>query len=191
MTLIIFFADCADRSDELGCSVPVIQRPPPPLITIGIGQWFNVSCTTVGQPVPEVIWRLNWGHIPSKCISSSINGVGYLACPDTQITDQGAYSCEAINVLGSTFATPDCILVVERAPSVCSTGSFNDLAEISRECLSCFCFGHTTDCSSTKLYISQVNIIVPFFFFFFFLFLFLFLYIFIVIRCHPQNSISV
>ncbi|XP_035706486.1 basement membrane-specific heparan sulfate proteoglycan core protein isoform X3 [Folsomia candida] len=148
--------DCADRSDELGCLAPVINRPPPPLITVGIGQWFNVSCTAVGQPVPEIVWRLNWGHIPTKCVTYSSDGIGYLSCPDTQIPDQGAYSCEAINVLGSTFAIPDCILVVERPPSVCPTSYFNDLADTTRDCLSCFCFGHTTDCSSTKLYISPM-----------------------------------
>ncbi len=72
---------------------------------------------------------------------------------------KGAYSCEAINVLGSTFAVPDCILVIERPKSVCDAGTFNELAENSRDCLSCFCFGHTSDCSSSKLYISQVIIV--------------------------------
>ena len=35
--------------------------------------------------------------------------VGVLECPDAQVSDQGAYSCEAINSKGSCFAgSPGC-----------------------------------------------------------------------------------
>ncbi|CAL8147958.1 unnamed protein product [Orchesella dallaii] len=148
--------DCQDRSDEFGCSAPVIQRPPPPIVNIEIGYSFNISCTAIGTPTPEVVWRLNWGHIPDKCVTSSVNGVGVLTCSNIQISDQGAYSCEAINTLGSTFAIPDCILVVKPAPGVCSTGFFNDLASSSRDCLPCFCHGQTSQCSSSNLFLSQL-----------------------------------
>lgn len=99
-------------------AAPVIQRPPPPIINLELGFTFNVSCTAVGKPTPEVVWRLNWGHIPDKCVTTSSNGVGVLTCTNIQIVDQGAYSCEAVNTLGSTFAIPDCILVVKSAPGI-------------------------------------------------------------------------
>ena len=41
----------------------------------------------------------------------SIDGYGTLTCPDAQPTDQGAYSCESINIKGSVFAVPDTIVV--------------------------------------------------------------------------------
>ena len=28
---------------------------------------FVINCTAMGIPTPEVIWRLNWGHVPDKC----------------------------------------------------------------------------------------------------------------------------
>lgn len=110
----------------------------------------------MGTPTPEVVWRLNWGHIPDKCVTTSSNGVGVLVCHQIQITDQGAYSCEAINTLGSTFAIPDCILVVKATPGLCSTGYFNELATNTRECLPCFCGGQTSQCGSSNLYLSQL-----------------------------------
>lgn len=95
--------DCVDGSDEIGCcelislnvfhvdslfsiSAPVyIQKPPPPMITLDPGALFEISCTAVGTPTPEVVWRLNWGHIPEKCTTRSENGVGVLTCPNIQV----------------------------------------------------------------------------------------------------------
>lgn len=76
---------------------PTILIPPPPMININIGTTIVINCTAVGVPTPEVVWRLNWGHVPSKCTMTSESGYGVLTCNDAQIIDQGAYSCEAIN----------------------------------------------------------------------------------------------
>lgn len=46
---------------------------------------MTISCTAVGVPTPEVVWRLNWGHLPPKCTTQSVNGVGTLTCPDIQV----------------------------------------------------------------------------------------------------------
>jgi hypothetical protein len=73
-----------------------------------------------------------------------------------QESDQGAYSCEAINNRGSVFAVPDSILVVKKQPSVCRRGYFNSEARSPAECISCFCFGVTTDCQSADLFTYQV-----------------------------------
>ncbi|XP_049843588.1 basement membrane-specific heparan sulfate proteoglycan core protein isoform X30 [Schistocerca gregaria] len=148
--------DCQDRSDEIGCSPVYIQTPPPPMVNLNIGDTMNISCTAIGVPTPEVVWRLNWGHIPAKCTTRSVNGVGTLICPDIQETDQGAYSCEAINTRGPVFAVPDAILVVNRPPSVCQRGYFNDLAYRPSDCIPCFCFGVTSDCSSADLFTYQL-----------------------------------
>ena len=75
---------------------------------------FVINCTAMGIPTPEVIWRLNWGHVPDKCRQTSTptvgnRALGVLECPDAQVSDQGAYSCEAINSKGSCFAgSPGC-----------------------------------------------------------------------------------
>lgn len=89
--------DCQDRSDEIGCSKPTILIPPPPMIMVNLGTTIYINCTAVGVPTPEVVWRLNWGHVPSKCTMTSEAGYGVLTCTDAQAIDQGAYSCEAIN----------------------------------------------------------------------------------------------
>jgi len=70
---------------------------------------FVINCTAMGIPTPEVIWRLNWRHVPDKCEQTSVEvegnrAFGELRCPDAVPSDQGAYSCEAINVKGSCFA---------------------------------------------------------------------------------------
>lgn len=61
------------------------MTPPPPMVQLNVGEIFVISCTAVGIPVPEVVWRLNWGHIPEKCTTKSSNGVGTLTCPDIQV----------------------------------------------------------------------------------------------------------
>ncbi|CAB0021057.1 unnamed protein product [Nesidiocoris tenuis] len=70
----------------------------------------------------------------------------------------GAYSCEAIN--GKIkFANPDANVVVRNCngPSepVCPAGSFNDLAQSRADCIQCFCFGKTPDCSSARLEVKK------------------------------------
>ncbi|XP_046613235.1 basement membrane-specific heparan sulfate proteoglycan core protein isoform X7 [Neodiprion virginianus] len=150
--------DCMDGSDELGCSKVTIQSPPPMMVELNVGETFTITCTAVGIPVPEINWRLNWGHIPDKCKTTSVNGVGTLTCPNIAIEDQGAYSCEAMNGLrgpnepGWTFAVPDTILVVKNPDGVCPAGQFNSLARSPEECISCFCFGVATTCSSADLF---------------------------------------
>ncbi|XP_065349474.1 basement membrane-specific heparan sulfate proteoglycan core protein isoform X7 [Cloeon dipterum] len=148
--------DCLDASDELGCRVPVITVLPKPMVVLDIGAVLTITCTAVGVPTPDVSWRLNWGHVPAKCSQTSNDGVGLLECTDIQEQDQGAYSCEAVNTQGSTFAVPDTILVVNRQPTPCRQGTFNDLAVAPNECLNCFCFGVTTDCKSADLYTYQL-----------------------------------
>uniref|UniRef100_A0A8D9EVV2 Basement membrane-specific heparan sulfate proteoglycan core protein n=1 Tax=Cacopsylla melanoneura TaxID=428564 RepID=A0A8D9EVV2_9HEMI len=149
--------DCDDSSDEVGCSEPHIKTLPPPQVILDIGALFTITCVTVGNPTPLVSWRLNWNHIPTKCKATSDQGVGTLTCPDVQESDQGAYSCEAINSRGVKFATPDTILTVNRPniPSAnqCARGTFSDVNVISqRDCISCFCFGVSTDCYSSNMY---------------------------------------
>ncbi|XP_046669711.1 basement membrane-specific heparan sulfate proteoglycan core protein isoform X9 [Homalodisca vitripennis] len=148
--------DCQDGSDEFGCSKAEIQKPPPSMVVKQPGETFTITCTAVGVPTPEVVWRLNWGHIPPKCQTTSVNGYGTLTCPNIMESDQGAYSCEALNNRGSTFAIPDTILVVKPDAHVCTEGSFNELAKSPEECIPCFCFGKSTSCRSANLFIFQL-----------------------------------
>ncbi|XP_050533162.1 basement membrane-specific heparan sulfate proteoglycan core protein-like isoform X14 [Daktulosphaira vitifoliae] len=146
--------DCNDGSDEFGCRPVQFQTPPKPLVTLDIGSEFIITCRAIGVPVPEISWRLNWGHVPSKCVMTSVDGYGTLKCPDIQEADQGAYSCEGINIHGSEIAVPDTILVVKPIgkPTSCSTGTFNDIALSKQDCVNCFCFGITSNCRSSKLF---------------------------------------
>nr|CAH7733355.1 unnamed protein product [Callosobruchus chinensis] len=146
--------DCVDGSDEIGCVKPVVYRPPPPMVNLVVGDRFEINCTAVGVPTPLIVWRLNWRHVPAKCRSHSENGVGTLVCDNIQVEDQGAYSCEAINIKGMTFAHPDTILMVTR-DSLCRPGYFNVQARNERECIKCFCFGQTSTCRSADLFIYQ------------------------------------
>lgn len=124
------------------------------MVNLELGETFEITCTAVGVPTPEIVWRLNWGHIPPKCRTTSDNGYGTLTCPNIQVEDQGAYSCEVINIKGTVFAVPDTILVVNRN-AVCPAGYFNEEARTEAECIKCFCFGQSTQCRSANLFIYQ------------------------------------
>ncbi|XP_076397846.1 terribly reduced optic lobes isoform X10 [Megachile rotundata] len=148
--------DCLDGSDEIGCSPVYITKPPPPMITLDLGQTLVIVCTAIGVPTPEINWRLNWGHVPPKCTMTSINGTGTLTCPDIQPEDQGAYSCEGINSDGFVFAVPDAIVIVNKPDDICPKGMFNSEARTVEECISCFCFGVATECHSANLFTYQI-----------------------------------
>lgn len=145
-------SDCLDSSDEVGCTAPSVAQPPPPMVQLQPGDIFNITCRAVGIPVPLIVWRLNWGHVPEKCSSTSNNGYGVLTCPNVEVRDSGAYSCEIINSMGTHFVTPDTILIVNGTGSVCQSGYFNKEANRPEECISCFCFGASTQCSSADLF---------------------------------------
>ncbi|XP_063983584.1 basement membrane-specific heparan sulfate proteoglycan core protein-like isoform X16 [Diachasmimorpha longicaudata] len=148
--------DCQDGSDEIGCSPVYITKPPQAMVVLSPGETMTLTCTAIGVPTPEINWRLNWGHVPAKCYSTSVNGTGTLTCPDISISDQGAYSCEGINAAGFVFAIPDCILVVKDTPTVCPRGTFNSLARRPEDCIPCFCFGVVDECRSANLFTYQI-----------------------------------
>ncbi|XP_061163155.1 basement membrane-specific heparan sulfate proteoglycan core protein-like [Saccostrea echinata] len=154
--------DCQDRSDEIGCAAPTINVAPPPNIEVEVGGYFTIICEAVGVPTPLIVWRLNWGNIPTgdRIYVSSVNGRGNLTITDARIEDSGAYTCEAINVRGSVFASPDAIIIVRRTPQgVCEPPRFNVEASIDTDCINCFCFGHTTQCYSSDLQISKIDLV--------------------------------
>ncbi|XP_021372607.1 basement membrane-specific heparan sulfate proteoglycan core protein-like isoform X2 [Mizuhopecten yessoensis] len=152
--------DCQDRSDEIACSVPTIILPPVSRIDVDIGGRFTIVCEAMGTPTPLIVWRLNWGNIPTgdRVHVHSADGRGNLTITDARITDSGAYTCEAINTKGTIFAIPDAIVIVRRSPQpgVCRPPDFNVEASNSGQCLRCFCFGQTTDCYSSDLHVSQI-----------------------------------
>ncbi|XP_050682975.1 basement membrane-specific heparan sulfate proteoglycan core protein isoform X5 [Leptidea sinapis] len=146
--------DCLDISDEIGCAPVSIVRPPEPTnVRLNPGDTLTLVCEAVGVPTPLVTWRLNWGHVPQKCTSTSSNGIGTLTCPDMQPGNSGAYSCEAINNRGTVFAYPDSIVFVNRTEALCPPGYFNSEASSQSECIRCFCFGESTTCKTADLFI--------------------------------------
>lgn len=93
---------------------PVINLPPVSKIDVELGGSFTIICEAVGTPTPLIVWRLNWGNIPTgpRVFTSSNAGRGNLTITDARVEDSGAYTCEAINTRGSIFATPDAIIIV-------------------------------------------------------------------------------
>ena len=89
-------------------------------------------------------------------MSRSLDGSGTLTCPDAATTDQGAYSCEAINTQGVVFAVPDTNVVVTNG-GICQPPEFNNAALTNADCLRCFCFGVTAECASSSLFVSEAR----------------------------------
>ncbi|XP_053695300.1 basement membrane-specific heparan sulfate proteoglycan core protein isoform X2 [Sabethes cyaneus] len=144
--------DCLDKSDEIGCMTPSVIQPPPSTMTVLAGGVLNISCRATGVPIPLIVWRLNWAHVPEKCNSLNENGFGTLTCNDMQPIDSGAYSCEIINSMGTHFVSPDTIVIVNDNATICRSGYFNSKAKIPEECINCFCFGVSNHCKSADLY---------------------------------------
>ena len=94
-------------------------------MTIIVGQTLKIECEATGFPAPFINWRLNWGHVceEPRCFSTNENGKGVLTITDAQVSDAGAYSCEALNSKGRVFAVPDAIV------SVLITGNYFKLFE--------------------------------------------------------------
>ncbi|XP_025082607.1 basement membrane-specific heparan sulfate proteoglycan core protein-like isoform X8 [Pomacea canaliculata] len=152
--------DCQDRSDEIGCVVPTIIKPPVPEIDVELNGTFTIYCEAVGVPTPLIVWRQNWGNIPSgdRVTVTSVGGRGTLVVKFARIEDAGAYTCEALNNRGSIFATPDAMVIVRRTAGACLPPRFNLAALNQDECVRCFCFGHTETCYSSNLQISQITL---------------------------------
>ncbi|XP_040578444.1 basement membrane proteoglycan isoform X5 [Lepeophtheirus salmonis] len=172
--------DCQDTSDEIGCTPPKITQSPPPRLKINYHQSFIINCTAVGIPPPEIVWRLNWGHVPKKCKMTSTPNLltnkafGELNCPLVTLKDQGAYSCEAINSKGSCFAgSKDCgipgqdvIIIVEdsnklnfgEAITSCQPGTFHSNIDSVKECIRCYCSGITNECSRNNFFKSIIDL---------------------------------
>ncbi|XP_052752510.1 basement membrane-specific heparan sulfate proteoglycan core protein isoform X3 [Galleria mellonella] len=145
--------DCLDKSDEISCAPVYITKPPTPgVVHLVINETLVLTCSAAGVPTAMISWRLNWGHVPPQCVSVSVDGEGTLTCPNMQPEHSGAYSCEAINNKGATFATPDAIVFVNNT-NVCPSGYFNSDARSPSDCIRCFCFGKSTNCDSAQLFI--------------------------------------
>ncbi|XP_017274656.1 basement membrane-specific heparan sulfate proteoglycan core protein isoform X4 [Kryptolebias marmoratus] len=150
--------DCVDRSDEYGCTPPSVISPPEEAIQAARGSTVMFTCQAVGVPTPMITWRLNWGHIPpgSRFTMTSENGRGTLTIHDVKESDQGAYTCEAINAKGLVFGIPDGVLTLTLNPNPgnCSSGHFS----VDGRCVSCFCAGISKNCRSTGRYRNQISL---------------------------------
>ncbi|GAB6018614.1 hypothetical protein CHUAL_000299 [Chamberlinius hualienensis] len=143
--------DCQDRTDEIGCSEPTVVTPPVSMVVVNTGDRIVLECLAVGVPVPIISWRLNWGHIPPppRVTTTSENGRGVLIIHSAVEFDSGAYTCEAINSKGFVLGIPDANVIVRPGPGICQPPYFNINAKGQSECLRCFCFSVTNQCTSS------------------------------------------
>uniref|UniRef100_A0A3P8QUC0 Heparan sulfate proteoglycan 2 n=1 Tax=Astatotilapia calliptera TaxID=8154 RepID=A0A3P8QUC0_ASTCA len=164
--------DCEDRSDEYGCTPPAVTSPPEESVQVARGATVTFTCQAVGVPTPIITWRLNWGHIPTsnRITVTSDNGRGTLIIRDVKESDQGAYTCEAINAKGLVFGIPDGVLTLISNPNQgtdtslgyihlffpgnCPDGHFS----VNGRCLSCFCGGISKNCKSTGRYRNHISL---------------------------------
>uniref|UniRef100_A0A8C4X261 Heparan sulfate proteoglycan 2 n=1 Tax=Eptatretus burgeri TaxID=7764 RepID=A0A8C4X261_EPTBU len=131
--------DCADGSDEneKECGVP----------GLGLG-----SATYSDAPVTQgILSHATHTHVSSVIRMTSEGGRGTLDIHDVKESDQGAYTCEAINSRGMIFAIPDAVLILQTRKGPCVQGQFDSSpAGSPAHCLPCFCFGVVQECLATS-----------------------------------------
>lgn len=94
---------------------PTVVLSPTESVAATEGETIVLNCSAVGNPIPVISWRQNWHHIPPapRVTATSVDGLGTLTIRDVRVTDQGAWSCEAINSKDSVLAPHDSILSVK------------------------------------------------------------------------------
>ncbi|XP_038076283.1 basement membrane-specific heparan sulfate proteoglycan core protein-like isoform X2 [Patiria miniata] len=153
--------DCEDRSDEIACTSPQVVQSPISPVTVTVGATVVVTCIALGNPVPIISWRFNWGPLPdaSKAVATSENGRGTLTIYNVQESDQGAYTCEAMNSIGYLFAIPDAIVIIIPPEGICTGSVFNKAAQVPDDCIECFCFDVTNRCTGSNYYSTQTSLV--------------------------------
>ncbi|KAL7307827.1 hypothetical protein TKK_0000147 [Trichogramma kaykai] len=141
-------------------SVEIVKQPPP-IVNLRVGEPLLLLCSAIGIPIPIIHWTYNWKKVPTKCSVSSINGTGILLCPNMKLENQGLYTCEGANNIGSIISTPDTIVIVEES-KFCPYGTFNSAAKNVSKCILCFCFGITSDCTEADLFMESQKIVLAF-----------------------------
>ncbi|XP_065216165.1 atrial natriuretic peptide-converting enzyme-like [Planococcus citri] len=92
--------DCYDKTDEADCTYWQIdyERSEPVSIMIVLeDETFNITCSVYGEPIPEITWYRDDKPVPSKCTSTRIKRNGVLSCPNSELADEGLYTCKGIN----------------------------------------------------------------------------------------------
>ena len=51
----------------------------------------------------------------------------------------------------------DAVVILQKPDGICPAGTFNANANSRSDCLDCFCFGITDECTSTELFLNKVR----------------------------------
>ena len=51
----------------------------------------------------------------------------------------------------------DAVVILQKPDGICAVGTFNANANSRSDCLDCFCFGITDECTSTELFLNKVR----------------------------------
>ena len=82
--------------------VPLIVSPPQN-IQVSVRESFNLTCTIIGQPVPNITWTKD--AIPLTSDGHITVGVNTIIISDSNVNDTGVYTCTGINTVGvSSYA---------------------------------------------------------------------------------------
>jgi len=109
-------------------ALPTVTQPPVGELMVTQGDTITIECVAIGVPAPLIVWRLNWGKIgdpprTTTTIETTADLTGQpgvvtshsvLTITNSRTSDEGAYTCEALNTKGSIFAVPDTIVHILR-----------------------------------------------------------------------------
>ncbi|XP_074593601.1 basement membrane-specific heparan sulfate proteoglycan core protein-like isoform X2 [Brevipalpus obovatus] len=114
-------SDCADGSDERGCSIPTFidypaMKPENSYLRLKEGENLTLTCRANGYPIPIIRWKhLNVPIGPSsdrRIANFTENGFGILNISNIQPEDSGGWICVAENSLDYIHAPRETIITV-------------------------------------------------------------------------------
>ena len=110
---VIIYIPSLNHPSSLYIAAPVIDTPPSSTVTVIVGDPLTLSCTSRGSPPDTFTWRKD--NDPTVLQSTSITAVDHTSTSavfranysidSVTTSDNGTYTCNVTNPIGSNSAT--------------------------------------------------------------------------------------
>uniref|UniRef100_A0A915ILR4 Ig-like domain-containing protein n=1 Tax=Romanomermis culicivorax TaxID=13658 RepID=A0A915ILR4_ROMCU len=122
----------AAASIQIKASAPPKITTAPEHQTIPVGGAASFQCRSVGEPVPKITWRFNGDPIPTIKGHYEVSAQNTLYIYDVRPSDQGYYTCQAVNDIGAMSADAK-LTLTEDGPAPLASSTTHLRQPLTRE----------------------------------------------------------